>query len=99
LFGDLSIDLHRRSVLKRGEEVHLTPKELAVLSELAKHAGRVLTHRHLLRAIWGPAHQDHIDYLRVAVRALRQKLETDPAHPTLIVNEPSVGYRLVSGQV
>lgn len=99
LFGDISIDLHRRVVLKQGEEVHLTPKEFAVLSELAKHAGRVLTHHHLLRAIWGPAHQDHIDYLRVAVRALRQKLEADPAHPALIINEPSVGYRLVSGKV
>lgn len=98
LFGEISVDLHRRSVLKNGEQVHLTPKEFAVLSELAKHAGRVLTHRHLLRAIWGPAHQDHIDYLRVAVRALRQKLEADPAHPALIVNEPSVGYRLVLGQ-
>lgn len=98
MFGDISIDLHRRVVLKQGEEVHLTPKEFAVLSELAKHAGRVLTHHHLLRAIWGPAHQDHIDYLRVAVRALRQKLEADPAHPALIINEPSVGYRLVSGK-
>ena len=99
LFGDISIDLHRRVVLKAGDEVHLTPKEFAVLGELAKHAGRVLTHRHLLRAIWGPAHQDHIDYLRVAVRALRQKLEADPAHPALIINEPSVGYRLFSAKV
>jgi len=96
LFGEISVDLHRRSVLKGGEEVHLTPKELAVLSELAKHAGRVLSHRHLLRAVWGPAQQDHIDYLRVAIRALRQKLEADPAHPALIINEPGVGYRLVS---
>lgn len=67
-----------------------------MLAELAKHAGRVLSHRHLLRAVWGPAQQDHIDYLRVAIRALRQKLEADPAHPALIVNEPSVGYRLMA---
>ncbi len=95
-FGDLHVDLHRRTVLKQGAEIHLTPKEFAVLAEMAKHAGRVLSHRHLLRAVWGPAQQDHIDYLRVAIRALRQKLEADPAHPALIVNEPSVGYRLIS---
>ena len=94
-FGDITIDLHRRAVARNGELVHLTPKEFAVLAELAKHAGRVLTHAQLLRAVWGPAQQDHVDYLRVAVRALRQKLERDPASPALIVNEPGVGYRLV----
>ena len=66
-----------------------------MLAELARHAGRVLTHAHLLRTIWGPAQEEHIDYLRVAVRSLRQKLECDPARPALIVNEPAVGYRLV----
>ncbi|OYW45871.1 MAG: hypothetical protein B7Z33_08685 [Sphingomonadales bacterium 12-68-11] len=91
----LTIDLHLRTVRRDGEAVHLTPKEYAVLAELAKHAGRVLSHAHLLRAVWGPAQQAHIDYLRVAIRALRQKLERDPAHPELIVNEPAVGYRLV----
>jgi K+-sensing histidine kinase KdpD len=94
--GALTIDLYRRSVLKGGEQVHLTPKEYAVLAELAKHAGRVLTHAHLLRAVWGPAQEGQIDYLRVAVRSLRQKLEREPARPELIVNEPAVGYRLVS---
>lgn len=93
--GPLTIDLHNRIVRRDGEDVHLTPKEYAVLAELAKHAGRVLTHAHLLRSVWGPAQSDHIDYLRVAVRALRQKLESDPAAPELIVNEPAVGYRLV----
>lgn len=97
-FGDITVDLHRRSVLKNGEDVHLTPKEFAVLAELAKHAGRVLSHNHLLKVVWGPAQQDHIDYLRVAIRALRQKLEADPARPELILNEPSVGYRLNSGR-
>jgi K+-sensing histidine kinase KdpD len=92
--GTVTIDLYRRSVRRGGEEVHLTPKEYAVLAELAKHAGRVLTHAYLLRAVWGPAHEQHIDYLRVAVRALRQKLERDPAAPELILNEPAVGYRL-----
>lgn len=88
------IDLYRRAVLKNGEEIHLTPKEYAVFAELAKHAGRVLTHAHLLRAVWGPAQEDQIEYLRVAIRALRQKLETTPSLPELIVNEPAVGYRL-----
>lgn len=92
--GPLSVDLHRRIVTRDGTPVHLTPKEYAVLAELAKHAGRVLSHSHLLRSVWGPAQQDNIDYLRVAIRALRQKLERDPAEPALIVNEPAVGYRL-----
>jgi K+-sensing histidine kinase KdpD len=94
--GPVTIDLYRRSVQRAGEDVHLTPKEYAVLAELAKQAGRVLTHAQLLRAVWGPAQQEQIDYLRVAIRALRQKLEPDPAHPALIVNEPAVGYRLVA---
>jgi len=94
IVGGLSIDLHHRCVRRNGEEVHLTPKEYAVLAELAKHAGRVLTHAQLLRNVWGPAQEQHIDYLRVAVRSLRQKLEPSPARPALIVNEPSVGYRL-----
>jgi DNA-binding response OmpR family regulator len=93
--GAVAIDLYRRSVTREGEEVHLTPKEYAVLAELAKHAGRVLTHAHLLRAVWGPAQEVQIDYLRVAVRALRQKLERDPSQPELIINQPAVGYRLV----
>lgn len=88
------IDLFRRAVFRDGEQVHLAPKEYAVLAELAKHPGRVLTHAHLLRTAWGPAHEGQIDYLRVAVRALRQKLESDPSRPRLIVNEPAVGYRL-----
>jgi two-component system, OmpR family, sensor histidine kinase KdpD len=96
--GPLSIDLFRHKVTREGEDVHLTPKEFAVLAELARHAGRVLTHRHLLRAVWGPAHEVHVDYLRVAIRALRQKLEADPTAPTLILNEPAVGYRLDTPQ-
>lgn len=95
-FGPLTIDLHRRAVLNEGVEIHLTPKEYAVLAELAKHAGRVLPHAHLLRAVWGPAQAQQIDYLRVAIRALRQKLEANPGLPRLIVNEPAVGYRLVA---
>ncbi len=92
--GNLKIDLFHRSVTRSGEEIHLTPKEYAVLAELAKHPGRVLSHAHLLRAVWGPAQEKQTEYLRVAVRSLRQKLEQDPAHPRLITNEPGVGYRL-----
>jgi len=95
LCGPLAIDLFHQAVRRHGEEVHLTPKEFAVLAELARHAGRVLTHRQLLRAVWGPAHENHVDYLRVAIRALRQKLEHDPAAPQLIKNEPAKGYRLL----
>jgi two-component system sensor histidine kinase KdpD len=91
----LTVDLFHRTVSKNGEPIHLSPKEYAVLAELAKHPGRVLTHAHLLRAAWGPAQERQIEYLRVAVRSLRQKLEQDPARPALIVNEPAVGYRLV----
>lgn len=92
--GEITIDLFKRLVCRSGKEVHLTPKEYAVLAELAKHPGRVLSHAHLLRAAWGPAHQHQADYLRVAIRALRQKLEDKPSNPQLILNEPAVGYRL-----
>jgi two-component system KDP operon response regulator KdpE len=92
--GELLIDLDRRQVLRNAKEIHLTPKEYELLAELAQQAGRVLTHSHLLRAVWGPAHQDDVEYLRVTVRALRRKLERNPAQPTLIRNEPGVGYRL-----
>ncbi|HVI04604.1 MAG TPA: helix-turn-helix domain-containing protein, partial [Sphingomicrobium sp.] len=67
-----------------------------LLEELAKHAGRVLTHEFLLRSVWGPAHVGQTEYLRVAIRASRQKLEAEPARPKLIVNEPGVGYRLIA---
>ena len=95
--GPLSIDLFNRKVMREGQEVHLTPKEYALLAELAKQPGRVLSHAQLLRTVWGPAQESQNEYLRVAIRALRQKLERDPAHPSIIVNEPAVGYRLVSG--
>ena len=95
--GGIKIDLFHRTVSRDGDQVHLTPKEYAVLTELAKHRGRVLSHSYLLRAVWGPAQERQIEYLRVAIRALRQKLEAQPAQPRLIVNEPGVGYRLVVG--
>ncbi|HQS70401.1 MAG: hypothetical protein B7Y36_12980 [Novosphingobium sp. 28-62-57] len=92
--GDVVIDLHLRTVLRNGEPVHLTPKEFAVLAELTKSGGRTLAHSQLLRAVWGPAQQDHIDYLRVAIMGLRRKIEEDAANPQLVVNVPGVGYRL-----
>lgn len=93
--GDLAIDLLERTVRRAGAEVHLTPKEWIVLSELGKYPGRVLTHTHLLRSAWGPAQEKQTEYLRVLVRSLRQKVEVDPSRPLLILNEPSVGYRLM----
>ena len=72
----------------------MTPKEFAVLAELAKHPGRVLSHAHLLRTAWGPAQEKQSEYLRVAIRNLRSKLEASPGQPKLILNEPAVGYRL-----
>ena len=96
-FGSVTIDLYRRQVWRNSAEVHLTPKEFAVLAELAKHGGRVLSHAHLLRTVWGPAQEQHIDYLRVAISSLRHKLEEDPRKPDILLNEPSVGYRLAVG--
>jgi two-component system KDP operon response regulator KdpE len=93
--GSLSIDLASRVIRRDGRVLHLPPREFALLLELARHPGRVLTHRQLLVAVWGPGHADDVAYLRVAVRALRAKLETDPARPSLILNDPGVGYRLV----
>lgn len=92
--GSVVIDLERRLVSKAGVEVHLRPKEYALLAELAKQPGKVLTHSHLLTAVWGAAHAADLEYLRVAARGLRLKLEDDPAAPALIRNEPAVGYRL-----
>jgi two-component system KDP operon response regulator KdpE len=95
--GTVVIDLYSRLVRRDGIEVHVTPKEWDLLTELAKHPGRVLTHAALLRTVWGPAHIGQTEYLRVAIRALRQKLEDEPSQPKLIINEPGVGYRLLAG--
>lgn len=94
VIGDLTIDLDARRVVRAGMDVHLRPKEYALLAELARQPGKVITHTHLLRSIWGPAHDRDLEYLRVAARGLRLKIEADPAAPRLIINEPAVGYRL-----
>ncbi len=92
--GEIEIDLAHRRVRRAGEEVHLSPKEYELLAELARRPDRVMSHTHLLQTVWGPAHAMRVDYLRIVVRNLRQKLEADPARPELIQNEPGVGYRL-----
>ena len=92
--GDLSVDLVRRHVARGGREVKLSPKEFDLLRHLVMHAGKVLTHRHLLREVWGPAQAEEVQYLRVFIRGLRQKLEPDPTRPTHILTELGVGYRL-----
>ena len=94
-FGDIRLDLANRSVLRDGSTVHLTPIEYRLLSLLAGNAGKVLTHRQLLRDVWGPSHVEHSHYLRIYMAQLRQKLETDPARPRHFLTEPGVGYRFV----
>lgn len=94
--GDIDIDIDAHLVRRAGAVLHFTPKEFDLLAELARHAGRILTHSHLLETVWGQAHRDDVEYLRVAIRALRLKLEPDPARPTLITNEPGVGYRMIA---
>ncbi|WP_292033379.1 MULTISPECIES: response regulator [unclassified Brevundimonas] len=93
--GDVVIDLERRLITRAGDAMRVTPKEYDVLAHLARNAGKVVGHRDLLTAVWGKAHVDDTQYLRVVVGQLRQKLEDDPAQPRLIVTEPGVGYRLV----
>ena len=93
--GSLDIDLGARIVRRAGAEVRLTPKEYAFLAELARSAGRVVTHTQILRSVWGAAHDRDVEYLRVTARALRLKLEDDPARPAIIRNEPGIGYRLI----
>jgi two-component system, OmpR family, KDP operon response regulator KdpE len=92
--GDLQVDLSRRLVTLHGQPVKLTPTEYALLRLLVQHAGRVLTHRQILKEVWGPDYVDETHYLRVYFAQLRQKLEADPARPQIILTEPGVGYRL-----
>lgn len=92
--GDLRIDLGRRQVFVSDKEVHLTPLEYKLLTTLVQHAGKVLTHRQLLKAVWGPLHVEEGHYLRVYMRQLRNKLESNPAHPRYLLTELGVGYRL-----
>ena len=91
--GPLRVDLARREVTVDGREVRLTPIEFKLLALLARHAGKVLTHRHILREVWGPSATE-VHYVRVHMAELRKKIEAEPARPRLLVTEPGVGYRL-----
>jgi two-component system, OmpR family, KDP operon response regulator KdpE len=92
--GSLEIDNVRHWVRRSGQDVKLTPKEFELLSFLSRHAGKVLTHRQILTAVWGPAHTEDTQYLRVYIGHLRQKIEDRPDDPQIIVTEPGVGYRI-----
>ena len=94
-FGEVTVDLVRRRVTRGGVEVHLTQIEYRLLLELLRHPGKVLTHRHLLREVWGPAHAEQTHYLRIYMGHLRQKLEREPARPRHLLTETGVGYRFV----
>jgi two-component system KDP operon response regulator KdpE len=92
--GELRVDLPNRRVWRAGKEVHLTPTEYKLLVTLVRHAGKVLTHRMLLKEVWGPNYVNQAHYVRVYLAQLRQKIEADPARPRLLLTEPGVGYRL-----
>jgi two-component system KDP operon response regulator KdpE len=94
-FGSAVVDLERRTASRDGEKIRLTPIEFRLLAMLANHLGMVVTHRHLLREVWGPTHDNDTHYLRIYMKQLRDKLETDPVRPRHLLTEIGVGYRLV----
>jgi two-component system, OmpR family, KDP operon response regulator KdpE len=95
--GGVEIDAVRHRVSRAGAEVKLTPKEFELLSFLARHAGRVLTHKQILIAVWGPAHTEDTQYLRVYIGQLRHKIEDKPDDPQILLTEPGIGYRVAEG--
>ena len=97
-FGEAKIDLQKRRATRDGNEVHLTPIEFKLVSCLAKHLGMVVTHRQLLREVWGPSHAEDSHYLRIYVKQLREKLEADPVQPRYLITETGIGYRLLSDE-
>lgn len=92
--GDVEVDAVRRRVLRAGKELKLTPKEFDLLSFLARNAGRVVTHKQILAAVWGVAHTEDTQYLRVYIGQLRQKIEDQVTEPRIILTEPGIGYRI-----
>src|SRR5262249_43025697 len=94
VLGGVSVDFDTRQITKRDKLLRLTPKEFDLLRYLTAHPNKVLPHRELLQAVWGPDYGDQVDYLRVFVNQLRKKLEADPANPKFLLTEPWVGYRL-----
>ncbi len=95
--GGLEVDAVRHRATRAGTELKLTPKEFELLSFLARHAGRVVTHKQILTAVWGPAHTEDTQYLRVYIGQLRQKIEEQPNDPRIILTEPGIGYRVAEG--
>jgi len=95
-FSDVKINFEKRAASKGNAPVHLTPIEFRLLACLAKHLGLVVTHRQLLREVWGPSHVEHTHYLRIYMKQLREKLEADPVRPKHLLTETGVGYRLVA---
>lgn len=93
-FGTTEVDFDTRRVTAKGRQLRLTPKEFELLHYLAAHPNKVLSHRELLQAVWGPDYGDQVDYLRVFMNQLRKKIEVSPAHPRFLLTEPWVGYRL-----
>src|ERR1035438_1021598 len=92
--GGLEVDSVRHRATRAGDEIKLTPKEFELLSFLARHAGRVVTHKQILTAVWGPAHTEDTQYLRVYAGQLRQKIEAHADDPRIILTEPGIGYRI-----
>lgn len=95
--GDFRLDIETRKVIVLGKEIHLTPKEFELLAHLIRHAGKVMTHRKLLTAIWGANYSEQTEYLRVFIGQLRKKIEADPSAPRYILTEPWIGYRFDPG--
>ena len=96
--GGVSVDLEKRRVSRGAEEIRLTPIEFRLLACLARHIGRVVTHRQLLTEVWGPSHAEQTHYLRIYLKQLRDKLEVDPVQPRYLLTETGVGYRLVADE-
>ena len=94
--GNIEIDIAKHRVARGPEEIKLTPKEFDLLAFLVRHAGKVVTHRQILTAVWGPAHTEDTQYLRVYIGQLRQKIESDPEDPSIILTESGIGYRVVN---
>jgi two-component system KDP operon response regulator KdpE len=97
-FGDVAVDFEKRVATRGAAGVHLTPIEFRLLGCLARHLGMVVTHRQLLREVWGPSHVEHTHYLRIYMKQLRDKLEVDPVRPRHLLTETGVGYRLVADE-
>jgi two-component system KDP operon response regulator KdpE len=95
--GTIEVDALRHRVTRAGADIKLTPKEFELLSFLARHAGRVVTHKQILTAVWGPAHTEDTQYLRVYIGQLRQKIEDHPDDPRIVLTEPGIGYRIADG--